>query len=58
MINNILYNQLNILEICNSLVSNEYDKYCFSDININLDKLLTNEQLDTLLSEIIINENK
>lgn len=57
MINNILYNQLNILEICNSLVSNEYEKYCFSDININLDKLLTNEQLDTLLSEIIINEN-
>ena len=57
MINNILYNQLNILEICNSLVSNQYEKYCFSDININLDKLLTNEQLDTLLSEIIINEN-
>ena len=57
MINNILYNQLNILEICNSLVSNEYKKYCFSDINIKLNKLLTNEQLDTLLSEIILNEN-
>ena len=56
-INNILYNQLHILDVCNSLVSNEYKKYCFSDINIKLNKLLTNEQLDTLLSEIILNEN-
>ena len=55
-INNILYNQLHILDVCNSLVSNEYKKYCFSDINIKLNKLLTNEQLDTLLSEIILNE--
>ena len=50
MINNILYNQFHILDVCNSLVSNEYEKYCFSDINIKLNKLLTNEQLDTLLS--------
>lgn len=57
MLNNILYNQFHILDVCNSLVNNEYEKYCFSDINIKLNKLLTNEQLDTLLSEIIINEN-
>lgn len=57
MINNILYNQFHILDVCNSLVSNECKKYCFSDINIKLNKLLTNEQLDTLLSEIILNEN-
>ena len=57
MINNILYNQFHILDVCNSLVSNEYEKYYFSDINIKLNKLLTNEQLDTLLSEIILNEN-
>lgn len=57
MLNNILYNQFHILDVCNSLVNGECKKYCFSDINIKLNKLLTNEQLDTLLSEIIINEN-
>ena len=56
-INNILYNQLHILDVCNSLVSNENERYYFGDINININKLLTNEQLDTLLSEIILNEN-
>lgn len=56
-INNILYNQLHILDVCNSLVSNEYEKYYFGDININLNNLLTTEQLDTLLSEIILNED-
>ena len=57
MINNILYNQFHILDVCNSLVSNENERYYFGDINININKLLTNEQLDTLLSEIILNEN-
>ena len=56
-INNILYNQFHILDVCNSLVSNENERYYFGDINININKLLTNEQLDTLLSEIILNEN-
>lgn len=56
-INNILYNQLHILDVCNSLFSNEYEKYYFGDININLNNLLTTEQLDTLLSEIILNED-
>ena len=48
---------MHILDVCNSLVSNENERYYFGDINININKLLTNEQLDTLLSEIILNEN-
>lgn len=56
-INNILYNQLHILDVCNSLVSNENERYYFGDINININNLLTNEQLDILLSEIILNED-
>ena len=56
-INNILYNQLHILDVCNSLVSNENERYYFGDINTNINNLLTTEQLDTLLSEIILNED-
>lgn len=56
-INNILYNQFHILDVCNSLVSDEYEKYCFGNINISLNKLLTYEQLEVLLSEIILNED-